>query len=191
MTIYLIRHGKTKGNLERRYVGKTDEGLCKQSIEELENYSMPKVNNIYVSSMKRCMETAEILYPNRTMEIIDDFRECDFGEFEYKNYQDLKESEAYQKFIDTMGNSGFPGGEDINAFKKRCQAAFYDVIKKCRREDGIAFVVHGGTIMSILEKFAVPHQDYYSWQIGNGEGYVAEAVWEKEEKLILKNVNVW
>ena len=26
--ILLIRHGKTQGNLERRYIGRTDEPLC-------------------------------------------------------------------------------------------------------------------------------------------------------------------
>ena len=30
MTIYLIRHGKTLGNLERRYMGVTDQPLCPQ-----------------------------------------------------------------------------------------------------------------------------------------------------------------
>ena len=25
MTVYLIRHGKTQGNLERRYIGRTDQ----------------------------------------------------------------------------------------------------------------------------------------------------------------------
>lgn len=34
-----------------------------------------------------------------------------------------------------------------------------------------AFVVHGGTIMSIMEAYAVPRRAYYGFQIGNGEGY--------------------
>lgn len=190
MKIYFIRHGQTEGNMEKRYVGKTDEGLCQQAVEELKKYSVPKVNKIYASSMKRCIETAEILYPNQKIQIVEGFRECDFGEFEYKNYDELKENTAYQKFIDTMGESGFPGGEYIKDFKERCQNAFYDVIKSCRQEETAAFVIHGGTIMSIMEKFANPHQDYYSWQIGNGEGYAAEAVWEKNKELTLKNIEM-
>ena len=190
MKIYFIRHGQTKGNLEKRYVGRTDEVLCRKAAEDLKKYTLPIVNKIYASPMKRCIETAQILYPNQTIEIAEDFRECDFGEFEYKNYEDLKENTAYQTFIDSMGESGFPQGEDIKSFKVRCQKTFYDVINHCQPEENIAFVVHGGTIMSIMEKFAVPHKDYYSWQIGNGQGYVAEVAWEESKMMIMKVENI-
>ena len=33
-------------------------------------------------------------------------------------------------------------------------------------------VVHGGTIMAILSKWAMPHQDYFHWQVKNGCGYL-------------------
>ena len=33
MEIMLIRHAMTAGNLQRRYVGSTDEGLCPEGIE--------------------------------------------------------------------------------------------------------------------------------------------------------------
>lgn len=189
MKIYFIRHGQTKGNLEKRYVGRTDESLCEEAAGELKKYNLPKVNKIYVSPMKRCIETANIFYPGQQVEIVEDFRECDFGEFEYKNYEDLKENAAYQTFIDTMGESGFPQGEDIRDFKERCQMAFYHVINQCQPKENIAFVVHGGTIMSIMEKFAISHKDYYSWQIGNGQGYEAEVAWEEDKKITLKNVS--
>ena len=35
MKIILIRHGKTPGNLEKRYVGRTDEGLSEIGIGEI------------------------------------------------------------------------------------------------------------------------------------------------------------
>lgn len=187
MKVYLIRHGQTKGNLEKRYVGSTNESLCKRAVEELKRYSLLRVEKIYASPMKRCIETAEILYPNQKIQIVEDFRECDFGEFEYKNYMELKENTDYQTFIDTMGESGFPGGEDVKNFKVRCQNAFYDVIRQYQPEDTVAFVIHGGTIMSIMEKFAIPHKDYYRWQIENGEGYMAEVVWEENKRMALKN----
>ncbi len=37
-----------------------------------------------------------------------------------------------------------------------------------------ALVVHGGTIMSILDGFAVPHEDFYFWQVKNARGYEIE-----------------
>ena len=35
MKIVLIRHGATKGNLEKRYIGRTDEDLCGEGIKKL------------------------------------------------------------------------------------------------------------------------------------------------------------
>ena len=40
------------------------------------------------------------------------------------------------------------------------------------------FVVHGGTIMAVLDRFSEPHRDYYDWQIGNAEGFRAEVTEE-------------
>ena len=35
MTVYLIRHGQTQGNLERRYIGSSDQPLCPRGREAL------------------------------------------------------------------------------------------------------------------------------------------------------------
>ena len=32
MKLFMIRHGATAGNLEKRYVGRTDEGLTEQAV---------------------------------------------------------------------------------------------------------------------------------------------------------------
>ncbi len=34
-----------------------------------------------------------------------------------------------------------------------------------------AFIVHGGSIMSIMEAYGVPKGGYYDYQAENGEGY--------------------
>ena len=90
MTVYLIRHGQTQGNLERRYIGSTDQPLCPQGREALEGREMPSVDGLYVSPLLRCRQTAAILFPNRGMEVVEDLRECDFGAFEGRTYEELK-----------------------------------------------------------------------------------------------------
>ena len=35
MKIYFIRHGLTEGNIQKKYIGKTDEPLCTEGIAEL------------------------------------------------------------------------------------------------------------------------------------------------------------
>ena len=65
MELVFIRHGKTKGNMQSRYIGTTDEGLCKEGINELRNNKdiYPKADIVFTSPMKRCIQTAEVIYP--------------------------------------------------------------------------------------------------------------------------------
>ena len=70
--------------------------------------------------MKRCLETAAILYPDVPVEIIPDFRECDFGLFENKNHAELNGRQDYQAWIDSVGELPFPGGEGRRKFAAHC-----------------------------------------------------------------------
>ena len=85
----LIRHGATLSNKEGRYLGKTDEALSPEGICGLEksvadrSYSTADV--LFSGPMKRCLETAQILYPGQTPIIIPEWTEMDFGAFEGHN----------------------------------------------------------------------------------------------------------
>lgn len=63
-------------------------------------------------------------------------------------------------------------------FRKRCCRGFERAVAGCLREkiESAAFVVHGGTIMSILEQYAVPQKGFYDWHVENGEGYRMEII---------------
>lgn len=182
MKIIFIRHGKTSGNLEKRYIGKTDESLCEIGRNELLEKKYPDCEIVISSGMKRCTETAEIIYPGKRIIVYNDLRECDFGDFEGKNYSELSGNADYQKWIDSGGTGKFPNGEDPAGFKKRCISAFEKAVSEYGEYSVIAFVVHGGTIMSILEKYAVPKRNYYDYQIPNGDGYITEY---NDEKIII------
>lgn len=177
MKIILIRHGMTPGNKEKRYIGLTDEGLCAEGIDQIsdavQQKRYPKADAVYVSPLKRCRETAEIIYPLSEPISCEALKECDFGEFENKNYLELSGNENYQKWIDSNGSLGFPEGETPEGFKNRCQNAYENIISNIQDKDA-AFIVHGGTIMAILEKFGEPKKSFYDWQLKNGEGYLCE-----------------
>lgn len=180
MQIYLIRHGATAGNLDRRYVGSTDEELTEETVRQLRamrgRYPVPDC--VFASPLKRCAQTAEILFPERRPEQNADLRECAFGDFEYKNYPELQSDDRYQAWIDSGGTIAFPGGENRAAFTDRCCAAFEECCRKAldRDADTVAFVVHGGTIMAVLDRFSTPHRDYFDWQVPAAHGYVCELI---------------
>ena len=176
--LYLIRHGKTPGNEEKRYVGRTDESLSEKGREELSQRNFPKVDLLFSSPMKRCIESGEVLFPGKATTLIEGFREIDFGTFEGKNYQELSGDPDYQAWIDSGGTIPFPNGEDRTEFIQRNKSAFLGMLAQAMayyeehpdKEGKVAAVVHGGTIMSILSGFY--GGDYFDYQIANGEAYL-------------------
>lgn len=174
----LIRHGKTAGNIEKRYIGcRTDEELCESGIEELNGSSLmdegPNLyEKVFVSPLLRCMQTADILVPMCEKVVVDDFKEIDFGRFENKNYLELKDDIDYQRWLDSNGELSFPDGEPRELFITRNVKAFKNVIRQVAGgTDGrlIPFVAHGGSIMAIMSELT--GKDYYDFQIPCGCAY--------------------
>lgn len=174
MKIILIRHGQTYGNTEKRYIGKTDEPLCERGIRLIKSRCYPECDIAVISPMKRCIQTADIIYPNVKKLVCENLRECNFGDFEGKNYNELQENADYQNWIDSGGTLSFPNGESVEEFKIRCTVAFKETVSCLPYNSTPAFVIHGGTIMSILEKYAVPQKKYYDYMIKNGGYYITD-----------------
>lgn len=175
MRIYLIRHGMTAGNLQKRYIGRTDQPLCAEGEAQLQSKRYPAAARVFCSPLSRCVQTARLIYPDLSPVLLPGLAEMDFGEFEGKNYAELSGDARYQRWVDGGGMGGFPGGEDRAAFCVRCRAAFAQALALPGAEPA-AFVVHGGTIMAVLSGFAVPTRDYFDWHAPNGGGF--SAVWQ-------------
>ena len=67
--IHLIRHALTQGTIDGKYIGHTDEPLCDEGKAQLkdimENYGeYPQVDAVFSSPLKRCIETAQTIYPD-------------------------------------------------------------------------------------------------------------------------------
>lgn len=184
MELILIRHFATEGNRKRRYIGVTDEPLETAALpEKIREY--PRAEQVVISPMLRCRQTAGIIYPGVPVRVCRALRECDFGEFEGKSYEELKDDPRYQKWLDSGGSLPFPGGEGHEDFVRRCTSGMDESVqsllgKKCGRA---AFVVHGGTIMAVCEAFA--GGGFYDWQVENGGGFrirVDEDMWKQGNK---------
>ena len=196
--LYLIRHGQTPGNKLQRYIGTTDEPLSTEGKEFLEKLTYPMPEALYVSPLCRCVETAGILFPGKSFHIIEELSECDFGEFENKNYKELSGNQDYQRWIDSNGTLPFPGGESREQFIRRSMEGFdrmmSDILKRSEKNTGIqndtdprylnsdrgteipvAAVVHGGTIMAVLS--SLTGGEYFDFQVKNGEGYETVLEW--------------
>lgn len=169
--LIFIRHGATAGNLERRYIGRTDEPLCAQGMEQVKKLQDKqfKYDYLFVSPLLRTRQTAELLFPGKPYTVVADLAETDFGMFEGKNADELTGCKEYQAWVDSMCLAPIPGGESVADFKKRCISAFAEVMKTIPDNCTAVFVVHGGTIMSILEAYSDPPCGFYDHHIGNGQ----------------------
>ena len=200
--LFFIRHGKTYGNTLGRYIGTTDEELCEEGREALLETARylacqgVSADAVYVSPLKRCVQTAEILFPGVQAVLVPELRECDFGEFENRNYKELSGNPEYQAWVDSGGTLSFPGGESREEFQARCLAGFLKVLEELQSREKAkepafraAFVVHGGTIMSILGAFASPKEDFYRWQAKNGQGF--RCFWDERAGLGREEITLY
>lgn len=173
MKIILLRHGRTAGNQLKKYIGITDEPLSEYGKEELRSKCYPECDIVFTSCLQRTIQSAEIIFPGKPQICCREFNECNFGRFEGKNYLELSDDPTYQQWIDSNGELPFPDGESRESFKKRCCDKFAGIVGSYSHITP-AFVVHGGTIMAILEKYAVPHRQFYDYNVDNGRGYIVD-----------------
>ena len=183
MKIIFIRHLPTPGNEKRQYIGSTDEDLSQGAVERFRKMQpdnregiYPPVQYVIASPLKRCIRTAEL--------------ECDFGAYERKTYEELKNEPEYIRWMESGGMTAFPGGEDQTGFRRRCADGVKQWIGRLfeKDADSAAFVVHGGTIMAALEALAkLPEQDsgdpggnFYRWQARIHRGGRTERVGERK-----------
>lgn len=192
MQVILIRHSKTPGNAELRYNGRTDEPLSREGIALAEQVGADlSVQTVYVTPLQRTKQTAAILFPRAKQIVVNDLREMDFGDFEGRSYIEMEHDDAYRAWVDSGCLSTCPNGEGRPAFSQRVCTAFESVVRQGaeRGEETLTFVVHGGTIMAIMERFARPQRDYYSYSVKNCQGYCCRV--ETDGELILTDGIPW
>ena len=158
---------------------------------------------VIASPLKRCIRTAELVWPGQEILIEPMLRECDFGAYERKTYEELKNEPEYIRWMESGGMTAFPGGEDQTGFRRRCADGVKQWIGRLLEKDAAsaAFVVHtAGRSWRRLKRWqscrnrtaVIPVGTLYRWQAENGCGYIAEAErreWESGRQ-ILKNIQM-
>lgn len=185
MKIYLLRHGETAWNAQGRYLGRTDLPLTPSGREALGQADFAPAR-VYVSPLRRTAETAEILFPSAEQAVVPDFREMDFGVFEGRSWRDMEDFSPYREWVDGNCRGPIPDGESMERFCARACAAFEDLMDRAAEagEALLAIVAHGGTQMAVMERFALPRRDYFSWRGPLGGGFVLDGSRWREERLL-------
>ncbi len=191
-TIHLIRHGLTDENLQGRYIGHTDVVLSeegkKQLVQLKEDTVFPPVQALFTSPLKRCKETAAILYPENKPIEIEGFIEYNFGYFENKTAEQLEDHPVFPRWL--AGEKGVepPFGESNEAFGKRVCETFEKVAEGLMKTGTTetAIVTHGGVIMAILATYGIPELPMHEWLTPNGCGFTIKinpSLWMRAKKF--------
>ncbi len=177
MEVILLRHGETAGNRAGRYIGSTDEPLDAESGRRLrEAGAIRGVDAVWVSPMRRALETARLLFPAITLTVCRDLQEIDFGAFEGLTAEELAGDPAYRDWVDGGCSGPCPRGESRETFVKRTCAAFDLAMRTCitQKKERPAVVAHGGSIMAIMSRYARPPRPFFEWHTRHCCGYRAE-----------------
>ena len=191
MLIYLLRHGLTEYNAQKRYQGQRDIPLSAEGLSQLRRADIdPKV--VYITPLQRTAQTARVLFPEAELVVVKELQEMCFGSFEGKNYVEMEHDADYQAWVQANCESKCPDGERKDDFSNRICSAFSALVDKALAdgEELLVILAHGGTQMAAMERYALPRRDYYAWCGPNAGGYVLDAAdWaEKRQLRLVKTV---
>ncbi len=173
--IHLIRHSESTGTERRLLYGSADLPLSENGVRLLRELTAAGIypdaaGCLLVSSgMLRCDQTLRAIYGDVPFAVETGFREMALGEFECKTHADLQNDPAYLRWVnDPTGAVPPPGGESVNEFSARTNAAFDALLLRADRD--VIAVCHGGVIASILDR-KIGKGGFYDWLPAPARGF--------------------
>lgn len=157
MKLYLIRHGETDYNKQKRNQGRIDIPLNEYgrelAIRTGAGLAEVPFDLCLCSPLKRARETAELILEGRNVPIITDERiiEVSFGIFEGRCWNPDIPGD-FQHFFDEPGKyKAPPDGESLEELKKRTGEFLRDICSREEYMDSTILVsTHGAALAGIL-----------------------------------------
>ncbi len=162
MTKYIIfRHGQTDWNKRELILGHTDIPIneigrhqAMQIKEKISKIQTPDV--IFSSDLKRCVQTAKIVYPMYYINKTRLLREINFGEYEGKNrWKIRKNNYLFNEILNNCTHplhlfTPFPQGESYAQAFQRLLKLLFQIDNKYHNKC-VALFTHGDLIELIFE----------------------------------------
>ena len=148
MELVLVRHGQTAWNVGEVFRGRADIELNEMGRRQAqllgEFLSVPAIEAIYSSPLKRALDTARAVAAHHKLDvrISEGLNDMDFGEWEGVQADVVKQRfpEVYSAWSRTPEHAAVPGGETLAAVKQRAVATVNDVVS--RHAGRVVLVTH-------------------------------------------------
>lgn len=190
--IHFIRHGDIADTLRGKYIGTTDVPLSEEGRQNLMSYDSkyiyPGTKVVFTSPLKRCTETARIIYPDINPIVVDQLAECNFGRWENKSGEELRDDPEFQKWLAGENGSKPPEGESGMEFTQRICGIFEQIVEGLVKTGNTEAVIitHGGVIMNLLAVYGLPKAKPFDWIMDNGFGYsvrINPMLWQRDRVM--------
>ncbi len=138
MRIFLVRHGESEGNSEKRFIGangkyaltEIGQEQAKNAARVLKNYELGNNFRLFTSPTIRALETAGVISKILSVDYLveDRLKEIDLGEMEGKTEVEVgsEYAEIIRKFSEKPSECEIPGGESIPQVQQRVLSFIYD-----------------------------------------------------------------
>lgn len=176
LQIYLVRHGLTPWNLEKRFQGSKDISLSEEGIRQAEQtrdrLQDVAFDAIYASSLKRAFETAEIIAEPHGIKVtpLDQLQEICMGVWEGLTWDEIQEQqpEVHRIWVEKPTMAPIPESEGVSKAARRANQAFRELAEKHKDDQQILIVSHGlinACILCQIEEMEL--DDWYQMRQGN------------------------
>ncbi len=170
MKLLLIRHGESRGNLNRRWQGWLDEPLtpegynqARRLAERLCHWSRDKqtpIATVYSSTLARAYQTGEVLARYWGVPLVLDsrLRERDVGVLQGLTWPEVeRDHPAVAAHIRQHRTAAtLPGGETVIQLTARVWQAVQEIVARAeeRADQAVAVVSHGGALNAYFNRLA-------------------------------------
>jgi broad specificity phosphatase PhoE len=160
-TLYLIRHGATEGNSEKRYKGSIDVPISQEGLEQVRRSAEfirgdlegGSLSAVYASPLSRAYDSAELIAAPFGLSpiVIAELKERNFGIWEGMALSEIHEKypDAFRAWAANPLEHSPLGGESTIEVRERIVPTVEGIVARHRDED-IAIVAHGGVNRVIL-----------------------------------------
>lgn len=162
--LLLVRHGHSTANADAVLAGWTEGvGLTDRGREEVgrlaERLDGTDIARLVTSPLQRCRETASLLLPAATAEVVEDLGECRYGAWTGRPIAELTSEPLWRTVQDDPGSARFPdsdtyAAESLAEMSDRMVSAIWRIDAEVEEERGPdavwVAVSHGDPIKAVL-----------------------------------------
>ncbi len=173
--IILIRHGQTRSNVNRYYMGCSSEDLDPEGLNQVKKVSgrleAVSIAAVYSSPLTRALTTArEVAKPhNLEIKVLDDLTEIGLGEWQGLHISEIEKRwpDLWRQWRTDPSKMTIPGGETFSHIDERVSQAMKTVISE--GSEALSIVVSHEIVikLAIMQTLGAPLYIYRHFVVGN------------------------